>query len=423
MTRLFDSYLMVDWSGASVPRLGKDSIWTCLLADGAPVLVNHPTRAAATEAIAVLLEAERRAGRRVLAGFDFALGYSAGVARSLGGRDWRDVWQYLAAAIVDEPDNRNNRIAVAAALNRTLSGEAFPFWGCPDRAACDTLVPRGRRPHGPGDVAERRLIDRRVPSAQSPFKLFGVGSVGSQTLLGIPRLEQLRRRLGACVWPFDCGLQAPDAPIVLAEVYPSLVLPDRLPGLPKDAGQVSAIARHFRDADRDGRLEAWFAGDPTLEAAEREIVLREESWVLGVTGLVRPPRALALGIGASSDADGEALIALVEDTLAAAGLERAEIAVIASIDSKADEPAVQALAAHLGLPTRFFPAARLAEEEARLTSPSEAVRRRIGVPGVAEAAALAAAGPQGRLLVGKTKGARTTCAFAVSRHRIDIEIS
>ncbi len=126
------------------------------------------------------------------------------------------------------------------------------------------------------------------------------------------------------------------------------------------------------------------------------------------------PPVLAIGVGTERGAPPEALIAHVEAVLAAHGLAAEAIAVIASIDVKADEAAVHALARHFGAPARFFSAERLNEESDRLANPSEAVRREVGCPGVSEGAAFAAVGPAGRLLVPKQIGERVTCAIALS---------
>ena len=83
-----------------------------------------------------------------------------------------------------------------------------------------------------------------------------------------------------------------------------------------------------------------------------------------------------------------------------------------SLDLKADEPAVTALAEALGVPGRFFDAARLEEETPRLANPSAAVFAEVGCHGVAEGAALAAAGPGGQLVVAKRKSGMATCAVA-----------
>ncbi len=131
------------------------------------------------------------------------------------------------------------------------------------------------------------------------------------------------------------------------------------------------------------------------------------------------PRRLLLGVGCERGTPPEALRDHALRVLAGAGLAPAAVAAVVSIDLKADEPAVHALADHLGVPARFFPAARLGEEAHRLARPSETVRAEVGVPGVAEAAALAAAGPDGRLLVPKAVGGRVTAAVAEAPRPVD----
>jgi cobalt-precorrin 5A hydrolase/precorrin-3B C17-methyltransferase len=126
-----------------------------------------------------------------------------------------------------------------------------------------------------------------------------------------------------------------------------------------------------------------------------------------------------LGVGAERGVAAAELVALVRRTLAQAKLAPAAIACVASHEMKSDEPAIHALATELGVPARFFSSATLAAEESRLARPSELVRRLAGTPGVAEAAALAAAGPGGALIVPKTKSARATCALARSLTAID----
>jgi cobalt-precorrin 5A hydrolase/precorrin-3B C17-methyltransferase len=57
----------------------------------------------------------------------------------------------------------------------------------------------------------------------------------------------------------------------------------------------------------------------------------------------------------------------------------------------------------LAVPLRVFDRDVLAAETDRLESPSQVVFDEIGVHGVAEAAALAAAGPEGKLIHPKAK--------------------
>ena len=71
---------------------------------------------------------------------------------------------------------------------------------------------------------------------------------------------------------------------MLAEVYPSLLAAavraeaeDEI----VDRVQVRVLARALAALDAAGRLDALFAGAPGLGAAEREVVAREEAWILG----------------------------------------------------------------------------------------------------------------------------------------------
>ncbi|MEL7416540.1 MAG: cobalamin biosynthesis protein, partial [Pseudomonadota bacterium] len=134
--------------------------------------------------------------------------------------------------------------------------------------------------------------------------------------------------------------------------------------------------------------------------------------VEGCTPLVYRRQTLALGVGCARGCPPEELRGLVYRTLADAGRSPFEIATVHSIDVKADEEAVHALAHELGVPARFFPAERLERETPRLATPSDVVFAEVGCHGVAEGAALAAAGPDGRLAVPKQKTEMATCAFA-----------
>ena len=124
------------------------------------------------------------------------------------------------------------------------------------------------------------------------------------------------------------------------------------------------------------------------------------------------PHVLAVGVGCERGCEPGELEALVRGALAEADLAPEAVACVASLDLKADEPAVHALAVALGRPARFLTADRLEVEAPRLVNPSETVFREVGCHGVAEGAALAAAGPGGELLVAKQKSRRATVAIA-----------
>ena len=119
-----------------------------------------------------------------------------------------------------------------------------------------------------------------------------------------------------------------------------------------------------------------------------------------------------LGLGCESGAPTDDLLALAERALQEAGLKPGALVSIASINTKTAEPAILAVAAHFGMPMQFFDAPTLERETPRLENPSALVFARVGCHGVAEAAALAAAGPDGRLVLPKRKSAFATAAIA-----------
>ncbi|HWC10283.1 MAG TPA: precorrin-3B C(17)-methyltransferase [Acidimicrobiales bacterium] len=141
-----------------------------------------------------------------------------------------------------------------------------------------------------------------------------------------------------------------------------------------------------------------------------ELVLVTDRTVPRTGGLVAlHPPSLVVGVGAATDAPAAESATLLEQALAGAGLARASVAEVATIDRRAADPVVTALR----LPVRAFTAAQLAEVD--VPSPSPAVAAAVGTPSVAEAAALLAAGPGARLVVPKMAGGSTTVAVARRR--------
>ncbi|MDA9207896.1 precorrin-3B C(17)-methyltransferase [Octadecabacter sp.] len=130
------------------------------------------------------------------------------------------------------------------------------------------------------------------------------------------------------------------------------------------------------------------------------------------TRLVYHPQNYTLGLGCARNADPDALWAHVTETLHANDIAPGAIACVASIDLKADEPAIIQAAKRLGVPLRVFTADELNAETARLANPSDVVKAEVGTHGVSEGAALAAAGLDATLAIEKTKTETTTCALA-----------
>jgi cobalt-precorrin 5A hydrolase/precorrin-3B C17-methyltransferase len=145
----------------------------------------------------------------------------------------------------------------------------------------------------------------------------------------------------------------------------------------------------------------------TLEVSEQDVPGADDH-------LVYHPKTLVMGLGCERHAAPDELIALAAEILANSKLSPSSLAAVASIDLKSDEAAIHAVAEYFGVPARFFTADELARETPRLKNPSEIVAKEVGVPGVAEAAALAAAGSQSELIVEKTRSPRGTCAIARS---------
>jgi precorrin-4 C11-methyltransferase len=111
------------------------------------------------------------------------------------------------------------------------------------------------------------------------------------------------------------------------------------------------------------------------------------------------PKSLVLGAGCERGISVEALAAGLENFLQQAGIARASIAALASLDRKKDEAAIITLAERHAWQTYFYPAEELAQVPG-MARPSRVVERCVGTQGVAEPAALRAAQAE-RLLVAK----------------------
>ncbi len=298
MARLFNAYVIVDWSAASKPASGSDSIWIGVLKRDVRFRFafeshNPPTRKAAEALIGSILEDRAKHRERTLLGFDFALGLPRGLAAGLalaGDEPWSAVWTQIDRMVTDKADNTNNRFGVASEINRRLTGGPFPFWGCPPRDTLTTLQPKKPRAHGPEDIPEFRHAELAAKGAASVWKLYYNGSVGGQTILGIPVAKRLKQARGdkLKVWPFETGwktLTEADlngVEVVMAEVYPSLISPAPVAGEVKDLTQVRSLAEHFARLDEAGKLAAQFAPPKSATPEVIADAVREEGWILGV---------------------------------------------------------------------------------------------------------------------------------------------
>lgn len=300
MPRLFDAYIMVDWSAASTPTTGKDSIWIGTLArsesaEFAFEAVNPKTRLEARRILAEQIEALVARGDRVLAGFDFAMGYPAGTAEAIGltsgGKaPWAAMATLFETLLEERADNSNSRFKVAAALNEMITGGSHPFWGAPQSKVSGHLsAKKGDFSTG---IAEHRLVEAWIRATfkavpKSVWQLAYNGAVGSQALLGIPAVHDLRSIIaGSQIWPFETGFKPltedalENVTCVFAEIYPSTIDPVLEPGEILDRAQVRTLSNHLQMLDQAGKLADAFGPPDSLDTRKITQVEVEEGWIL-----------------------------------------------------------------------------------------------------------------------------------------------
>ena len=151
---------------------------------------------------------------------------------------------------------------------------------------------------------------------------------------------------------------------------------------------------------------------PPGEEDGAAVRLTERALTGDETALCLHPGILALGVGCEHGVPTDDLSRLADGMISASGFSSESIACIATIDIKEGEPAIRDLARRFGKPLVLFSPDRLEQETPRLANPSEYVYRTVGCHGVAEGAALAAAGPKATLVVEKVAASRVTLALS-----------
>lgn len=184
---------------------------------------------------------------------------------------------------------------------------------------------------------------------------------------------------------------------------------DMIPGY-SAGGDVAGVTR----AMLDGRLpavEVALGGWPAPAvlrggAGPERVVVTDAAGSPGPGVALLHPPSLVVGVGCTSDAGADSAAGLLRQVLDDAGLAPASLAEAATIDRRAEHPALRAL----GVPVRAFSAADLAG--VAVPNPSGVVAAAVGTPSVAEAGALLAAGPGAELVVAKQKSDVATVAVA-----------
>ena len=305
MARLFDAYVVADWTAAETKKLGDTSLWIGVAKRDVRFRLytethNVATRAEGEALLASILADHRKRGDRVLVGLDFNFGYPVGTAERLkldvasGQAPWRLMWKFIASNIVDKADNTNNRYQVAAKMNRLMTDEAWPLWGAPAKQAQRWLTTT-KPPAGAGaDIPEFRATENAARKGRlqpkSVWQMHGAGAVGGQTLVGIPAVRRLLESLGAsaAIWPFGTGWRAltPDdvEPLstLFVEVWPSMFDAKPNAGEFKDQAQVRTTAEALARMDDAGDLAKAFGPSKDASAELIAQVEGEEGWILGV---------------------------------------------------------------------------------------------------------------------------------------------
>lgn len=304
MDKIFDHYIVVDWSAKDEPgpshrkpdRQKKDNIW---IGEGPEGATEHyfRTRSRAATFLQQRIETLVKADKRVFVGFDFAFGYPAGFAEALTGKaGWASLWKFISKHATDDELNENNRFELAASMNSVFP-ENGPFWGTPKDFESEGLSAKSpwkgvNELKFAGKTIQRmRHTDAATKGTQEVWQLYGAGSVGGQTLTGIPVVWNLRQsealKAHSKIWPLETTLSKKahfdkKVKVIFSEIFPTIAN-DRVRELsktekeaPKDQLQVRALVEKLAAADKESELFTWFFAATDMPAE----VLSEEAAIL-----------------------------------------------------------------------------------------------------------------------------------------------
>ena len=222
-------------------------------------------------------------------------------------------------------------------------------------------------------------------------------------IAGITSFDTLARRLKAKVEP-KVGIKK--TATALLEGRPVALICDE--AVYKAVQREFPAVTHFKTIDPDA-LKSFEAlciisdATPALPDSLKDMAL-----------FLRPP-TLALGIGCNRGTEEEEITNAIHHVLTTYRLSPLSIASIASVDLKADEEGIIKAAETLRIPFQTFPPSelnRVSETTVGLSPDSSQAMKHIGVKGVAEPAALLAAGKGADLIIPKQKIGNVTVAVA-----------
>jgi len=129
-----------------------------------------------------------------------------------------------------------------------------------------------------------------------------------------------------------------------------------------------------------------------------------------ITTTTEALKSVIVGIGCRRGVKADAIIAAVDKALQKAGVERAEVRLLASADIKMDERGLLEAAYLLGIPLRFIRSEEIRSSRRRFAR-SDFVKEKVNLPAVAEPAALLA-GRRTRLILPKMTSGAVTIVLA-----------
>jgi cobalt-precorrin 5A hydrolase len=121
---------------------------------------------------------------------------------------------------------------------------------------------------------------------------------------------------------------------------------------------------------------------------------------------------MVAGIGCRSGVSAEEVESALAAALAPIAAAKRTVSAIATPATKGHEPGIIAAARARGIPLMLIAQSDLEAADARTLTHSQHAMAAMSVHSVAEAAALAAAGPTGRLLAPRIAIGKVTCALA-----------
>jgi cobalt-precorrin 5A hydrolase len=122
---------------------------------------------------------------------------------------------------------------------------------------------------------------------------------------------------------------------------------------------------------------------------------------------------IVAGIGCGRGTPSEDVVSVIFSALANFGIAQEDLSAIATETSKAEESGIANAARSLSVPLIRCPVADLGRVADQVVTRSSRVQALKGVPSIAEASALVAAGHNARLLGARVTANKVTCAIAI----------